>query len=234
MREVKKNAACPCKSGQRYGACCKKKAFKWHVDEDGEFHRQVPLNSEAIEALEGAKAKFLEVFGREPRGSDPLFVWKYLVNEEEIERQAIEVMRKADLRPELIYAYQKTGGLLISRENAKLVTGKDLQDWDDAIDEYFAIRDNASDVHPVPILLDALARELESCIICLGYVIECGQSSNASPIGSSSELFSSDDYALICATKAMKTLRSEPPRESRRPVGLSQACTSVASLASCR
>ncbi|HEY6897970.1 MAG TPA: DUF5677 domain-containing protein [Rhodocyclaceae bacterium] len=209
MREVRGDAKCPCESGRRYAACCKRKALKWLVDGEGEFYKQIPIVPDAREIIDKALEDFLRVFEREPRkDTDPIFLSKYLIGEEELERQTVEAMRRGGLRPELIYAYQKTGGLLLTRENEKLATTKDIQDWGNAIDEYYRLQKNPPQPHPVEILLTLLADELDSCIICLGYVLEYGGNPEAARIHSSSEFFKADDYALICATKSMKTLRA--------------------------
>lgn len=117
-------------------------------------------------------------------------------------------MQRAGVRPHLIYAYQKTGGLLLTRKNEKLATTKDIEDWDAAIEEYYWLEKNPPEPHPVEVLLALLNEELDSCIICLGYVLEYGNDPGAKRISSSSEFFKADDYALICATKSMKTLRA--------------------------
>lgn len=209
MRELRGNAKCPCQSGRRYSACCKQRALKWVVDEEGKVYKQVPLVPEACELFDKMSEDFLRVFEREPRkDSDPVHLLKYVMGEEELERQTVEAMQKAGVRPQLIYAYQKTGGLLLTRENKKLATTKDLEDWDAAIEEYYWLRKNPPEPHPVEVLLALLRDELDSCIICLGYVLEYGREPNAERIYSSSELFRADDYALICAAKSMKTLRA--------------------------
>lgn len=193
----------------RYGGCCKRKAFKWMIDKDGAFHKKIPLSSEAIQVFEKASAEFLHVFEREPRKeSDPVFLWKYLVSEEELERQSIEAMQIAGVPPQLIHAYQKTGGLLLTRENKRLASTKDVEDWNAAIDEYYELERNPPERKLVDVLFESLEKELDSCIICLGYVLEHGLNSKAKRLASSSEYFAVDDYALMCATKSMKTLRS--------------------------
>lgn len=208
MREIRGNAKCPCQSGRRYAACCKKQAIKWSVNESGKVYKQVPLSPKAQELLQKMSEDFLRVFERGPREDDPIHLLRYVIGEEELERQTVQAMQKADMRPHLIYAYQKTGGLLLTRENEKLATTKDLEDWDAAIDEYYRLQKNPPEPHPVEVLLALLSDELDSCIICLGYVLEYGRESDAERISSSSELFRADDYALICATKSMKTLRA--------------------------
>ena len=173
------------------------------------MYKQVPLVPEARQLIESAKEDFLRIFERAPRkDSDPVFLMKYIIGEEEIERQTVEAMHRSGMRPHLIYAYQKTGGLLLTRENESLATTKDIEDWDAAIEEYYSLKKNPPEPNPIEVLLELLKEELDSCIICFGYVLEYGHATDIDRISSSSELFNADDYALICATKSMKTLRA--------------------------
>ncbi|WP_152543511.1 MULTISPECIES: hypothetical protein [unclassified Methylibium] len=161
------------------------------VDKDGDCHKRVPLVPEAVEILERAEEDFWRIFNRAPsKGSDPVFLWKYLVSEEELERQAVDAMQRAEVRPHIIHAYRKTGGLLISRENEKLATTKDLADWNAAIDQYFELERNPPPEHPIDALLRSFEMELDHCIICFGYVLEHGLKRNAKRIRSSSAHFS--------------------------------------------
>lgn len=59
--------------------------------------------------------------------------------QEEFHAQTAEAMRQAGMRPEFIYAFEKTGRL-ISEENRHLVDEKDLREWEDAIAEFRARR----------------------------------------------------------------------------------------------
>jgi len=46
-----------------------------------------------------------------------------------------EAMRAAGIRPALVYAYERTG-LIVTRENRKLMSAADIDEWEDAIAEY--------------------------------------------------------------------------------------------------
>jgi len=209
MRELRTNALCPCESGLRYGSCCKQKSFKWVRDPNGEIHKQVPIAPEATEVLERARQQYVEVFEREPsKDRDPIFLWKYLISEEEIERQSIDAMRRAGMGPHLIYAFQKTGGLLVTEHNEQLLSEKDLDEWEEAIDEYFDLEKNPPQPDLADTLLSSLKKEIDSCIISLGYTLEHGWDEAGEKHPSASQYFTVDDYVLICATKSMKTLRA--------------------------
>jgi hypothetical protein len=47
----------------------------------------------------------------------------------------LEAMHKAEVRPEIIYAFQKTGRL-VTWENRKNLTRAELKEWTDAVDEW--------------------------------------------------------------------------------------------------
>lgn len=209
MREVRKNSKCPCTSGRIYSECCKRKTLRWLIDDEGNFHKRIPLSSEVTEILKEASADFQRIFNREPKkNTDPVFLLKYLMSDEEVERKSIELMQLAGIQPNLIYAYRKTGGLLLTKENITLASTKDVEDWNDAIDEYDKLQKIQTDPDLRDSLFDLLNEELDACIICLGYVLEHGLDPNSVRLPSSSNFFTIDDYALVCATKSMKTLRS--------------------------
>lgn len=205
MRELHSNAKCPCESGKRYGQCCKKKKLQWVIDEHGDIYKRIPISPEMRKIVKELEADYQRYFERSPQGSDPIVLGKYLFSPEEIGRQTAEAMKRAGMRPELIYAYQKTGGLLLSRENEALMPEKDVQDWKAALDKYH-------NSPPTPSLLESLIADFEdesdTCLVCLGYVLENGLDESANPLPSSSEFFTVDAYVLLCATKSMKTLRS--------------------------
>jgi len=47
-------------------------------------------------------------------------------------------MRKAGVDPAIIYAFEKTDGLLVTEQNQHLISEADLDAWQAAIDEYEA------------------------------------------------------------------------------------------------
>lgn len=207
MKEIKGNSQCPCRSGLRYSTCCKKKKLKWVVDAEGSLHKQVPLVPEAVQLLNEAKEAFCRIFERDPRGNDPIMLVKYLLSDAEIERQSIAAMEAAGFRPELIYAYRKTG-LIITVQNEGLATTTDIEEWDEAIDEYLLLQETPPEPDPVQVAFSDLEGELDSIIICLGYVLEHGILEESTRTASSSVYFTVDDYVLLCATKSIKTLRA--------------------------
>ncbi|HYT95012.1 MAG TPA: SEC-C metal-binding domain-containing protein [Gemmataceae bacterium] len=135
-KRISRNAPCPCGSGKKYKVCCYGKGFEWQQDEQGHVSRSLPLSDEMKTVLEQQKQKFIEKFGREPGPNDPIFFDAPPV--EQVEFQMVQAMKKAGLNPAFIYAFEKTGGLLVTEANQHLIPEKDLAAWDAAIREYEA------------------------------------------------------------------------------------------------
>jgi hypothetical protein len=133
-KKLSRNAPCPCGSGKKYKHCCLTKGFDWVEGEDGTIQKSVPLSAEAVAILQEQRRKFVETFGREPGPTDPVFFDVPPV--EQIEFQTVQAMRKAGIDEAIIYAYEKTGGLLVTEQNRHLITDKDLAAWQAAIEEY--------------------------------------------------------------------------------------------------
>lgn len=205
-REIHGGTKCPCKSGRTYAQCCKRTDLKWCLNDNGVFLKTIPLREEAVELLKQAEDHFMEVFERKPYKNDPVFLAKYLVSDADMERETIRMMDGAGIAPEIIYAYQKTGGLLLTNENKKLATGKDLEDWENAIDEYF--NGVSPKLGKLDLLLRSFSQEVSACIICIGYILEQGVLKSAVKRKSSSQFFTVDDYVLLHVTQTGNTLRA--------------------------
>ena len=63
-----------------------------------------------------------------PQASEPVF-------EAEVDAVVLTALREAKVRPEFIYAYQKTHRL-VTEDNAQHLTDEELAEWDAAVDEY--------------------------------------------------------------------------------------------------
>jgi hypothetical protein len=50
----------------------------------------------------------------------------------------LDAASRAGIRPEIIYAMKKTGRM-VTEANRRLLADEDLQEWQDAINEYFAV-----------------------------------------------------------------------------------------------
>ena len=110
--------------------------------------KAVPLNAEAQRAIHEQRRKFREKFGRDAGPDDPIFFDPDADTPQPISKAALDEMTgqilsaagKAGVRPELIYAMKKTGRI-VTESNQHLLTDEELQEWQDAIEEYLALVD---------------------------------------------------------------------------------------------
>lgn len=58
---------------------------------------------------------------------------------DEIGREMVKAMKKAGIRPEIIYAYEKCE-FLVTATNRHLIDPEMMAEWEAAIDEYFELR----------------------------------------------------------------------------------------------
>jgi hypothetical protein len=111
-------------------------------DEEDEADKEEPGLPSMADVLRRQRQAFIERFGREPREGDPIFfdpsaAQPQPMNLEVAEQKTLEAMHKAKIHPALIHAFQKTGRLL-GKEGAKRLSPAELQEWQDAIDEWYA------------------------------------------------------------------------------------------------
>jgi hypothetical protein len=105
--------------------------------------RAVKMDSETKRLLDEQLVAFRKKFGRDPGPEDPVFFDPNAdvpkpISLEDVESDIIAAMAKADLPPEIIYAYKKTG-LLVSEMNRNRLSDEDLEEWNAAIDEYLRL-----------------------------------------------------------------------------------------------
>ena len=132
-KKISRNAACPCGSGKKYKQCCYGKGFDWTEDEQGSISRAIPVSDDLLGALEMLNRQFVTRRGREPGPNDRVFDGAPPL--EQIEHWTVEAMKKADVDPAIIYAYEETG-LMLSEENENLVPESDVAEWEAAIEAY--------------------------------------------------------------------------------------------------
>jgi hypothetical protein len=126
--------------GRQVQALLLTKGFHYYIDEaSGEVLRAVPVNSELRSVLEPALAKqrekFIAKFGREPGPDDRIF---FDLDEDALRESTVQAMRAAGIRPALIYAHERTG-LIVTSQNRHLISAADLDEWDDAVAEYYEL-----------------------------------------------------------------------------------------------
>src|SRR5208337_2341030 len=108
----------------------------------------IPLNAEAQRAIQEQLRKFREKFGRDAGPEDSIFFDPDADTPQPISKAGLDEMTgqilsaagKAGVRPELIYAMRKTGRI-VTESNQELLTDGELQEWQDAIEEYLALVD---------------------------------------------------------------------------------------------
>jgi hypothetical protein len=103
----------------------------------------IPIDDTTAEAIAEQKRLFREKFGREPGPDDPLFfnpesaVPEFLSveSQEETWSALVQAAGESGMDPALVYAINKTGRI-VTEQNMKFLTDADLQEWNDAVDEY--------------------------------------------------------------------------------------------------
>jgi len=134
-KKISRNDPCPCGSGKKYKKCCYGKDFDYEEDEQGNLFKSIPMSEEMGDLLQEQRQKFVEKYGREPNPTDQIFF--DMPHPEHIEHMTVEAMKKAGINPAIIFAYEKTGRL-VTEANQNLLSDADLDEWQDAIEEYEA------------------------------------------------------------------------------------------------
>jgi hypothetical protein len=103
------------------------------------------VDARTCEILEGQRQRFRQKFGRDWQENDPVFLDPDAseprpMSAVKMEADVIEAMRKAGTPPQIVYAYKKTG-LLLMEEMREHWPKDRVKEWEDAIEEYFAIED---------------------------------------------------------------------------------------------
>jgi hypothetical protein len=117
---ILRNAPCPCGSGLRSKHCCHGRKFHYEGDADVTIRKGAPLPPDGSAALATIAAS------HEAGTSRPL---------EFIEHACSEVMKAVGIHPAIIHAVVETG-LLLCHDNARLASGADLDEWDEAIERW--------------------------------------------------------------------------------------------------
>ena len=108
------------------------------------------ISKRTREILLAQQQRFREKFGRDWGENDPVFFDPEAsepvpMSGVKIEATLLEAMRKANTPPQVVYAYKKTGLLFV--EGVSLNWPADRKrEWEEAIDEYFAIEEASKGV----------------------------------------------------------------------------------------
>ncbi len=146
------------------------------VDDSGEIYKQIRLSkSSKLEKeylknfkdfLREQEKEFKEIFGRDMGPEDKIFFQEiYLVSEEQTKQKMIEAMKKANIAPQIIYAFIKTDRIL-TEENINKIPDIEIEEWNNAIDEYYERINNGENPlegdQPPKEILDILDEFLKS------------------------------------------------------------------------
>lgn len=144
-QEIKDFELCPCGSGKKYKNCCKKKAFKFVRDKEGKVYKRMPVAGDLPKYLQEVsgislrREMWAEVLGVDvSQMKDAQFINVPYLPKARFAPETlddIELMKKANIPPEFIYAYQRTG-LFVTEHNKRFIPDIELQEFYDAVDEY--------------------------------------------------------------------------------------------------
>jgi hypothetical protein len=118
----------------------RKKNYKLEVRE-GQLVKQIPIPAELASELHRQKDRFRAKFGREPGPNDPIFFDPNAdeprpFNAEAAFEELVAIAGQIGIAPQLIYAMNKTGRM-VTEDNQQFLTPSELQEWNEAIAEYF-------------------------------------------------------------------------------------------------
>lgn len=177
--------------------------MKWSKGPDGTWLRGVPLSREAVSIIRKQEREFVELFGRKMRDDLVFFDVVALTSEELMADLMDSVMRKADIRPEIAYASRKTG-LIVTAENMPYLTGQDLREWQEAIDEYYRKGDVESDEERVlGQVIELIVSEFRRCMVVMGLAMQRG-----GPLRVSSDYALASGHTFFCLAKAIKSMQA--------------------------
>ena len=197
--------ACPCDSGLTYVECCKKKSFRFEIDGRGNVIKSVPLHPQLRAQIEETALRFRSMFGRKPARHDPIVFDHHLLGEEDYWQYTRKIGESAGISEELLFAWRKSG-FIVGEHSRDLMSEDEYQEWEDAIDEYFQLKEEGHDPFFCFTYLDGdeyelykrLVDRLDSIIIVLGFAL-----TEPKRLSSEAEYFR---YLLL--KRAMRSLRT--------------------------
>lgn len=126
------------------------------------------MTPELQEALEGARAEYSRIFGRQPRRTDPVLLSMYIAPEENMTREIVKGMRSAGINEELIYVFQKTG-FMPSQDNQRFLSEPDKAEIRASIKDYRRRRSTGEQDITRDVLRETLLEWLRDCQIVMLY-----------------------------------------------------------------
>ena len=212
MVKIKVNDPCPCDSGRKYKKCCKGKDIIWKQDDAGDFYRVVPIEGKLEELVRQLDEEIYKNFERERLPDDPLMPHTLMFSDKDHERKMIEAMEKVGTNPAFIYAYKKTG-ILLTDEMAARAPGSLVDEWDNAVDEYYDFDgdpEEESEDRQFESKLSLLIDDIDSLIylfgICVKKYFNGDYPDDSAPDGA--EILSPVAYMGLNLAKSQRALRS--------------------------
>lgn len=105
---------------------------------------KVRMSAEERDILLRQREAFIAKFGREPGEGDPDFFdpTKDVPTPIDLEEELLDIMSKTNAPPEFVYACKKTGLMGFDPDKSRWPADR-IQEWDQAIEEYFALQEAA-------------------------------------------------------------------------------------------
>lgn len=195
---------CPCESGTNYGRCCASRGVKWIRQANGTPARAVKITRELRPLIEHARTRFQHLFRRSPGKYDLFDPIAYTIDSEEFLEEFTRSAENAGVDPALIYATRKTGRMLVAGLTPPLPQ-RDLDEWQDAIDEYHARASRISDSSELDDVFRAVMEEAERLPFLFGKLLH--DVNKRATVKLRAAGFRSL-FAIFCAARTTKSLQA--------------------------
>jgi len=201
--------ACPCGSEKTYENCCKKKKFKYKIN-NTTLRKEIPMHKHLVPILKEIEKRFQEYYNRKPSKNDLIFTFAPLYNDDVLLRMTYS-LRESELPEDKIYAFFKSNGLLPNEFNIDLISEKDLKEYQLLGDEYNKLIKSkkmniVQYVMSTNIFIDNQINYVIEALTCAlnDFIQRHIKSKTVLEYQMSSEL----DYCIFSALKTLKTIRS--------------------------
>lgn len=130
---------------------------------------RVVMSADVRDELEGQRQAFRMKFGRDPGPGDPVFFdpdedEPTQISSVKFDADVLEAMRKAEMPPQFVYAFKKTG--LMGFGDLSAWPADRREEWHLAVEEYFALTAaSAGQSAPDPRAWNTEIPELQACPI---------------------------------------------------------------------